>query len=175
MSGDVLDALINHYGDVYLSLSFMNVENNAQILWHPPYRKLLLHYLKISDFSATYLHASRKDLCSCCMVNSCISKVQFKECWGPYVWSSFELILYSAFVDLCQEVTDSSYGWSSGTSMAAPHVAGVAAMYLGEFPEASPAEVKEAIISRATMDKIESRLLMPGTPNRLLYSNVFDA
>ena len=71
-------------------------------------------------------------------------------------------------------MTDSSYGWSSGTSMAAPHVAGVAAMYLGEFPNASPAEVKEAIIRRATKDKIDSRLLLPGTPNRLLYANVFE-
>ncbi|CAD7701558.1 unnamed protein product [Ostreobium quekettii] len=74
----------------------------------------------------------------------------------------------------CKNLTDSAYTWNEGTSMAVPHVAGVAAMYLGEYPDASPAEVKEAIISHATVEKIDKDLMRPGTPNRLLYSQIFE-
>ena len=56
----------------------------------------------------------------------------------------------------------------SGTSMASPHVAGVAALYLATNPTATPSQVTTAIINNATPNKVTS----PGTgsPNRLLYS-----
>ncbi|MBL8264537.1 MAG: S8 family serine peptidase [Xanthomonadaceae bacterium] len=56
----------------------------------------------------------------------------------------------------------------SGTSMASPHVAGVAALYLAANPSATPAQVTTAIINAATPNVVTS----PGTgsPNRLLYS-----
>jgi subtilisin family serine protease len=55
-----------------------------------------------------------------------------------------------------------------GTSMASPHVAGVAALYLQSNPGASPATVNQAIINNAT----PNRVINPGSgsPNRLLYS-----
>lgn len=56
----------------------------------------------------------------------------------------------------------------SGTSMAAPHVAGVAALYLQENPGSSPSSVTNAIINNATVNKITN--VPTGTPNRLLYS-----
>jgi subtilisin family serine protease len=56
----------------------------------------------------------------------------------------------------------------SGTSMATPHVVGVAALYLQGNPSASAATVSSAILSSATPGKVTS----PGTgsPNLLLYS-----
>jgi subtilisin family serine protease len=56
----------------------------------------------------------------------------------------------------------------SGTSMASPHVAGVAALYLQQYGYQSPATVKNAILSAASTNKISSA--GTGSPNRLLYS-----
>lgn len=56
----------------------------------------------------------------------------------------------------------------SGTSMASPHVAGAAALYLEANPSASPATVANALINNATLNKITS--VPTGTPNRLLYT-----
>jgi subtilisin family serine protease len=56
----------------------------------------------------------------------------------------------------------------SGTSMAAPHVAGVAALYLQGNAAASPSNVGSAITGNATTGKVTS--LGSGSPNRLLYS-----
>ena len=56
----------------------------------------------------------------------------------------------------------------SGTSMASPHVAGAAALYLASNPSATPAQVTTALINNSTPNKVTS----PGTgsPNRLLYT-----
>ncbi|KUF16285.1 MULTISPECIES: S8 family peptidase [Streptomyces] len=55
----------------------------------------------------------------------------------------------------------------SGTSMASPHVAGAAALYVAENPSATPAQVSTALTTAATPNVVGS----PGTgsPNRLLY------
>src|SRR6185503_6906424 len=58
----------------------------------------------------------------------------------------------------------------SGTSMAAPHVAGVAALYLQDNPAAPPAQVESAIVSSATLGKIKDP--GSGAANRLLFSNL---
>jgi subtilisin family serine protease len=56
----------------------------------------------------------------------------------------------------------------SGTSMATPHVTGVAALYLETNPTASPATVTSAIINSSTPNKVTNP--GSGSPNRLLYS-----
>jgi subtilisin family serine protease len=56
----------------------------------------------------------------------------------------------------------------SGTSMASPHVAGVAALYLQGNTTATPATVANAITSTATTGKVTSA--GTGSPNRLVYS-----
>jgi subtilisin family serine protease len=55
----------------------------------------------------------------------------------------------------------------SGTSMASPHVAGAAALYLGNNPGASPSTVASALINNATTGVLSG--VGSGSPNRLLY------
>lgn len=69
----------------------------------------------------------------------------------------------SAWID-----SDTSTNTISGTSMAAPHVAGVAALYLEANPSASPAQVRNAIVNGATPNKLSN--IGAGSPNLLLYS-----
>ncbi|KAK9868494.1 hypothetical protein WJX84_000258 [Apatococcus fuscideae] len=72
----------------------------------------------------------------------------------------------------CDTLNDTAYAWASGTSMAVPHVAGVAAVYLSNNPTATPDQVKAAIIQASTPDVLDSDSFWPGTPNRLLYGDL---
>jgi subtilisin family serine protease len=81
-------------------------------------------------------------------------------------------------VDLFAPGTNITSAWSgattatntiSGTSMASPHVAGVAALYLQANPGHAPPTVNSAIVNQASVGRI-SGIFISGTPNRLLYS-----
>lgn len=64
--------------------------------------------------------------------------------------------------------SDTSYADGSGTSMAAPHVAGAAALYLETRPTAMSDEVSQAVLNSTTPGVITN--LGAGSPNRLLYT-----
>lgn len=59
----------------------------------------------------------------------------------------------------------------SGTSMASPHVAGVAALYKQANPSASATTIRDAIVNNATTGVVSNP--GSGSPNRLLYSLFF--
>ncbi|WP_171110053.1 MULTISPECIES: S8 family peptidase [Streptomyces] len=63
--------------------------------------------------------------------------------------------------------SDSATNTISGTSMATPHVAGAAALYLADNPSATPAQVSTALTSAATTGVVGNP--GSGSPNRLLY------
>ena len=56
----------------------------------------------------------------------------------------------------------------SGTSMATPHTAGVAALYLQGSPAASPSTVRTALYNASTKNVVGSA---SGSPNALLFTN----
>ena len=65
---------------------------------------------------------------------------------------------------------DTATAVMSGTSMAAPHAAGVAALFLETEPGATPAEAESALLAAATTGRVDRSLAR--VPDRLLYSLV---
>jgi len=63
--------------------------------------------------------------------------------------------------------SDTATNTISGTSMAAPHVAGAAALYLATNTGATPTQVRDNMVSTSTLNKITNP--GSGSPNRLLY------
>ena len=86
---------------------------------------------------------------------------------------------YGSVVDISAPGVDITSDWNtsntatntiSGTSMATPHVAGAAALYLEANPAATPAAVQSALKSNGTPNTITG--IPGGTVNLLLYSVV---
>ncbi|WP_372411738.1 S8 family peptidase [Streptomyces luteireticuli] len=76
--------------------------------------------------------------------------------------------IYAPGTDITSDWNDSDSGSKtiSGTSMATPHVAGAAALYLAAHKDATPDQVQSALVAAATPDKITNP--GTGTPNKLL-------
>ena len=94
------------------------------------------------------------------------------------IFSQFSASNFGSVVDLFAPgslitsawwTSDTAQQTIGGTSMAAPHVVGVAAQYLQIFPGASPGLVRDSIVGNATAGKVINP--GPGSPNLLLYSN----
>lgn len=75
--------------------------------------------------------------------------------------------LYAPGVSIKSTWLNSGTNTISGTSMASPHVAGVAALYKATYGDASYATIRSWLISNATANVITGN--PSGTPNRLLY------
>jgi subtilisin family serine protease len=67
---------------------------------------------------------------------------------------------------------DDSFGSKSGTSMASPHVAGAAALVLSQAPGATPAQVRDILVTQATQNIITPVMFNDGATanSHLLYS-----
>jgi subtilisin family serine protease len=68
--------------------------------------------------------------------------------------------------------SDTAQQLDSGTSMASPHVAGAAALYLEGNPSARPQVVSSAIVDHTTGGVLSG--IGAGSPNRLLFTPAFD-
>ncbi len=69
--------------------------------------------------------------------------------------------------------SDTSTDTLDGTSMASPHVAGVAALYLESQPNASPSEVKAMLLNGAVSGALSD--VRSGSPNLLVNVNFISA
>jgi subtilisin family serine protease len=94
-------------------------------------------------------------------------KTDKKASWSNY-GSCVDLFAPGVSITSSWNSSDSATNTISGTSMASPHVAGVAALYLQSNPGASPQAVRDALWSNATTGKVTSSKT---TDPRLLYTS----
>ena len=62
-------------------------------------------------------------------------------------WGTNSVSIFAPGENILSTLPNSDYGYMSGTSMASPHVAGVAALILSKYPNLTPQEVRAAILN----------------------------
>jgi len=80
--------------------------------------------------------------------------------------------IFGPGVDITSDWNDGNPKTISGTSMASPHVAGVAALYIGSGKFSSPKDLFEALKNRSTPNVIKG--LDGNTANKLVYNGLDD-
>ncbi|MEV0528956.1 S8 family peptidase [Streptomyces sp. NPDC050439] len=92
------------------------------------------------------------------------AKASFSN-WG----GSLDLFAPGVGITSAWNTDDGATDTLSGTSMASPHAAGAAALFLADHPAATPAEVSKALTEQAVPGKVTGAGL--GSPNKLLQVN----
>lgn len=82
-------------------------------------------------------------------------------------YGSKSVDLFAPGVDVYATMPNNTYGWQSGTSMAAPVVAGVAAMLRSYYPQLSAVEIKDLLLKSVT--KYDGEIPKPGTQKTPTY------
>jgi subtilisin family serine protease len=96
---------------------------------------------------------------------SATDRTDTKASWANYGTC---VDIFGPGVSITSSWYDGGTNTISGTSMATPHVAGAAALYLEGSPAATPAQVASALTGNATLGVVKSG--GSGSPNRLLYT-----
>jgi subtilisin family serine protease len=95
------------------------------------------------------------------------SDINNKRVWNSNYGECVDLYAPGESISSASNMDDTSFNSYSGTSMASPFVAGVAALYLEANPAATPAQTKAAILENSTPNAISD---VPSGPNNLLHS-----
>jgi subtilisin family serine protease len=88
--------------------------------------------------------------------------------WGPCV----DIFAPGSGITSAWATGDTATNTISGTSMASPHVAGGAALWLAAHPNDTPQQVRDGLVANATDGKVGGP--GSGSPNKLLYT-LFDS
>ncbi|MFF9572647.1 S8 family peptidase [Streptomyces sp. NPDC014685] len=80
--------------------------------------------------------------------------------------STLDIFAPGSSITSAWNTSDSATNTISGTSMASPHVAGAAALYLADHPSESPAQVSAGLVAAASSGVVTNP--GSGSPNRLL-------
>lgn len=75
---------------------------------------------------------------------------------------------FSPGVDIYSTVPEGKYDWASGTSMAAPTVAGVAAVLKSYFPDLTPKQIKKILTETVRTKYKNQKVIKPGTKDNLI-------
>lgn len=99
------------------------------------------------------------------------TRTDARTSWSNY-GACIDLFAPGSGVTSADAASDSARSSKSGTSMAAPHVAGAAALVLQQAPSATPHQVRDVLVNGATQNIVTPVTLNSGaTPNsHLLYS-----